>query len=109
MTEPGWLIFLNDKRKWTIIFFVTYLSFFYWLPKEVPLYYSQALPEDKLASRYLLLIIPLLVLVFQFVSELFLERLALKNVAMLRLIRYFKIGFSVVAYFIFLKIIILMF
>jgi len=109
MTEPTWLAFFNDKRKWTIIFLVTYLGFFYWLPAEVPLYYSQALPEDKLASRYFLLVIPLLVLVFQLVCELFLEKLALKNVPMLRLIRFFKVGFTGIAYLIFLKIIILMF
>jgi len=109
MSEPAWLVFLDDKRKWTIIFLVTYLGFFYWLPEEVPLYYSQALPEDKLASRYFLLIIPLLVLMFQFICELFLEKIALKNAPMLKLIRFFKIGLSVASYFIFLKIIVLMF
>jgi len=109
MTDPGWLVFFNDKRKWTIFFLVTYLGFFYWLPPQIPLYYSQALPEDKLGSRYFLLLIPLLVLVFQFICELFLEKLALKNEPMLRLIRYFKVGFSMIAYIIFLKIIILMF
>ena len=107
MSEHRLTTYFDDKKKWIVIFLLTFLAFYYWLPPEVPLFYSQALPEDKLTSRYYLLVIPLGVLVFHYVCDWFLEPLALKNSSMERLIKLFKIGLSILSYIIFLKIIIL--
>lgn len=98
---------LNDKKKWLILFFATYAAAFYWLPEVLPLFYSQALPEDRLASKYYLLILPLSVFLLFQISDFFLIRLALKNEAMLNLIKFFRIGYAVFSYIIFVKIIVL--
>jgi hypothetical protein len=107
MKEPSIIEFVNDKRKWFALFFLTFAAAFYWLPEEVPLFYSQALPEDKLASKYFLLLVPGFTLLFWLLIELFLTKLTLRNENMLRLTKWFKIGLMVSAYIIFLKIIIL--
>ena len=98
--------FLDDKNKWLVLFIVTYLLSFYWLPSEVPLFYSLSLPEEKLVSKYYLLIIPVFIYIF-FLLTSFFSRLALKNENMLSLIKLFRVGLSAFSYFIFIKIILL--
>lgn len=98
--------FLNDKNKWLVLFLLTFALAFYWLPGELPLYYSKALPEEKLVSKYHLLIIPVFIY-FYFLIMNFFSQLALKNENMLSLIKLFTIGLALFAYFLFLKIILL--
>ncbi len=96
-----------DKNSWLALFVLTYLVFWFWLPQEVPLYYSQALKEDRLAGKYELLIIPVVVYFLFLLAEKWLYTLALKNQTMLDLIKNFLVAAAAFSYFIFLKIILL--
>ena len=97
--------FLDDKHKWLVLSIVTYLLAYYWLPEQIPLFYSQALPEEKLASKYYLLVITLFIYFFYLLSQTLLTKLALKNENMLNLIQLFRIGLAFFGYFLFLRII----
>jgi len=99
--------FFDSEYRWLLLFLLTFAVSFYWLPEQVPLFYSQALPEEKLASKYSLLILPLLVWVFFIVSKVFLHKQALENENMLSLIRYFRIGLAAFCYLTFIRIILL--
>jgi hypothetical protein len=99
--------FLDSKWRWLAIFGFTFLAAFYWLPESVPLFYSQVLPEEKLGNKYELLIIPVFIFVFFSLTELWLQRLALKNENMLNLIKLFRISLASFSYLIFIRIIIL--
>lgn len=107
MIENKWLIFLNDKKRWLALFVLTYLIFWYWLPEEVPLYYSFALRPDKLAGKYDLLFLPLFVVGFFFLGQEWLEKLALQNLSMVLLIRIFLAALATFTYFVFLRLILL--
>jgi len=107
MINNRWLIFLSDKRRWLVLFVLTYLVSWYWLPEQVPLYYSLVLKQDQLASQYTLLMIPLLVMFFFLVGQKWLEKLALENTNMLTLIKAFLVVLASFSYLVFLKIIIL--
>jgi len=107
MIENKWLIFLSDKKRWLVLFVLTYLAFWYWLPKEIPLFYSLAIKEDRLTSQYSLLLIPLAVFIFFAIGEYWLEKLALQNTNMIALIRLFLVIIAAFAYWMFLKIILM--
>jgi len=107
MNDNSTIRFLDDKHKWLVLTVVTFLLAFYWLPEQVPFFYSQALPEEKLASKYYLLVIPLFNYLFFVLSDTWLSKLALKNDNMLNLIQFFRIGLAFFGYFLFLRIIIL--
>ena len=101
------LIYFDSPSRWLILFLATFLIFFYWLPGEVPLFYSQALPEEKLADKYYLLTLPVLVLGLFLISKTFLQKLSLSNQNMLKLLQFFRIGFAFFCYFLFIRIILL--
>jgi len=107
MIKNKWHYFLSDKKKWVLLFIITYLIFWYWLPEQIPMYYSFALRSDKLAGKYDLLLLPIFVLGFFVIGQEWLEKLALQNSSMIFLIRFFLIAISVFTYFVFLKIILL--
>lgn len=98
---------LYDKNSWLVLFIVTYIAFWFWLPEQLPLYYSQALKEDRLAGKYELLIIPVFVYILFLIAEKWLYSLALKNTTIIALIRNFLVVTAAFSYFIFLKIILL--
>jgi len=102
-----YLLKLYNAKIFMVLFLATFVLFWFFLPEEVPLYYSMALREDRLAGKYELLIMPLIVAFYIFVGHKFLEKLALKNTTMENLIRAFLIGSSIVMYLVFLKIILL--
>ncbi len=99
--------FLYNKKVWLVLFLATFLLSWLWLPEELPLYYSFALRQDKLAGKYELLILPALVYAFFYIGEKWLVRLSLENSTMKDLIRKSLVAIAVFAYFIFLKIILL--
>lgn len=107
MKHQSLINLFDNKYRWLIFFGITFAGCFYWLPEQIPLYYSQALMEERLASKYALLILPLFVFIFFVVSETFLTRLALNNRHMLNLIRFFRIGLSIFSYLLFIRIIFL--
>lgn len=101
-----WSIVFN-KYLWLVIFLVTYGISWFRLPPVVPLFYSQSLPEDRLASKYALLVLPVIVFVSFFVNERILSRLALKHAGILSLIKYASVTIAIFTYVLFLKIILL--
>jgi len=101
------LDFFDNQYRWVAIFLITFAVSFYWLPEQIPLFYSQALPQEQLATKYHLLIIPLVVFIFFMISRVWLEHLALKNENMLKLIKYFRIGLAFFSYLLFFRIIFL--
>lgn len=107
MKKPFNLDFFDSSTRWLILFAITFLGFFYWLPGEVPLFYSQALPEEKLADKFYLLILPSLVLGLFIISKTFLQKLSLNNQNMLKLLQFLRIGFSFFCYILFIRIILL--
>lgn len=96
-----------SKNTWLVLFLATYGIFWFRLPDEVPLFYSQALREDRLASKFALLILPAVVYVTFVISERFLNRLALKNPVILTLIKYANVVLAAFTYILFLKILLL--
>ncbi len=98
---------IHNKRAWVILFLITYAVFWFKMPEQVPLYYSQVLKADKLASKYELLIIPLFVYLFFEISERWLYKLALENKVVKQVITYFLVGLAVFSYIIFFKIVLL--
>lgn len=101
------LDFFDSPTRWLILFAITFLGSFFWLPAEVPLFYSQALPEEKLADKFYLLVLPALVLGLFVVSKTFLQKLSLNNQNMLKLLQFLRIGFSLFCYILFIRIILL--
>ncbi len=101
------LAFFDNQYRWLGLFLLTFAGAYYWLPEQVPLFYSQGLSEERLASKYGLLILPLLVLGLFMVSHFFLKKLALLNHNMLVLLSFFRVGFAVFCYLLFIKIIFL--
>lgn len=101
------LAFFDNQYRWLGLFIATYVLAFYWLPEQIPLYYSQALPEEKLASKYYLLILPVLVFSLFIITQSFLRRLSLNNHNMLKFLSFFCVGFSIFCYLLFIRIILL--
>lgn len=93
---------------WTAVFLATLAGALPFLPEEVPLFNSMAIREDRLGSKYMLLIIPATVAALFIVDTLLLSRLSLKNVAMRRLIRSFCTFLACVAYISMLRIILML-
>lgn len=98
---------LFNKNAWLFLFVSTYAIFWFRLPSEIPLYYSQTLREDRLASKYALLILPGIVYGTFIIVERFLRPLALKNPVILGLLKYSGIIFAAFTYVLFLKILFL--
>jgi hypothetical protein len=98
---------LYNKKFWLILFLITYAISWLWLPEELPLYYSFALKADRLASKYELLLLPLIVFIISYIAENWLKRLALGNETVEQLIKFTVLSVSGFAYFLFLKIILL--
>lgn len=88
------------------IFTITFAIALPFLPSEIPLFNTNAVREDRLASKYVLIIIPVCVGFLYGVYLLILKRLALENSAMLRLIEGFILFLSAVSYLGILRIII---
>lgn len=101
------LAFFDNQYRWLVLFLVTYASAYYWLPEQIPLFYSQALPVEKLASKYYLLILPTIVSGLYIVSQILLQKLALNNRNMLTLLAFFRVGIAGFCYFLFIRIILL--
>ncbi|MFA6005246.1 MAG: hypothetical protein WC775_02055 [Patescibacteria group bacterium] len=98
---------LFSKFAWLLLFLVTYGIFWFRLPPQVPLYYSQALREDRLADSYALLILPAVVFMTFIICERFLSKLALKNGVILRVVEISSVVMAAFAYVLFLKILLL--
>lgn len=96
-----------NKNIWLLLFLSTYSIFWLRLPSQVPLYYSQALREDRLANKYALLILPAVVYATFLIIERFLKPLALKNPVILGLLKYAGVIFAAFTYVLFLKILLL--
>lgn len=101
------ITFFDNPYRWLLLFIITFALAFYWLPEQVPLFYSQALPEEKLASKYYMLILPALVFGFFILSQTLLQKLALNNSNMLKLLSFFRIGLAGFTYLLFIRIILL--
>lgn len=101
------LAFFDNQYRWLVLFLVTYVLAYYWLPEQIPFFYSQVLPEEKLASKYYLLILPALVSSLFIVSQFLLQKLALNNRNMLALLAFFRVGMASACYFLFIRIILL--
>jgi hypothetical protein len=101
----GQLIYYRNF--WLVLFLLTYAVSWFWLPEELPLYYSFALKADRLASKYELLLLPVTVFIVSYVSETWLKKLALGNETVEQLIKFTVLAISGFTYFLFLKIIFL--
>lgn len=100
----NWNWFYN-LRFWLIMILVLIGISWYWLPLVIPLYYSRALPEDRLASAYELLILPLFIFVIYLLSEILISNLALKNKDMTSLIKGTIVWICFLTFFILFRII----
>lgn len=101
------LAFFDNQYRWLVLFLLTFALAYYWLPEQVPLFYLQALPEEKLASKYYLLILPTIVFSLYIVSQFLLQKLSLNNRNMLTLLAFFRVGIASFGYFLFIRIILL--
>lgn len=100
------LLYRYPNEAWLILFIGTYTLVYNRLPEEIPLYYSQVLKEDKLASKYELLLIPGIVYFSLLLGRWLLLKLSLKNENMENLILQSLMLFAGAGYFLFVRIII---
>jgi len=98
---------LFNKYAWLVVYLVTYALFWFRLPPQVPLFYSQALREDRLASKFSLLILPVVVFMTFIVNDRFLKKLALKNEVIIQVISCSGVVLAAFTYILFLKILLL--
>lgn len=89
---------------WLLVFLVTFGAAYFFLPEQVPLYYSTAIREDRLASKYMLLLIPACVLGVHVLYYSLLYRLTLQNTYMQRLSEGFILFLTILAYLSFIRI-----
>ena len=89
---------------WLALFIVTFSASFWFLPEQVPLYYSIAVREDRLANKYLLLLIPLCVVALHTLYYSWLRGFSLENVSMQRLTEGFITFLTALAYISFIRI-----
>lgn len=93
---------------WLGVFIVTIGIALPFLPNEIPLFNTAAVRPDRLASKYMLLLIPLCVSGLYLVDTLLLTKLSLHNQMMRRLTKAFILFLTVVAYFSLLRIIVIL-
>jgi hypothetical protein len=98
---------LFNKYAWLILYLATYAVFWVRLPPQIPLFYSQALRDDRLANSYALLILPAVVFTTFMINEKFLKKLALKNEIILQVISFSGVVLAAFTYILFLKILLL--
>lgn len=89
---------------WLFVFLITFGLAYLFLPEQVPLYYSTAIREDRLASKYMLLLIPACVLGLHILYYSFFYRLTLQNNYMHRLAEGFLNFLTILAYLSFVRI-----
>jgi len=95
----------QNKFAWLGLFVTTYVVSFFYLPQQVPLYYSTLLREDKLANKYELLLIPLFLMILFILWERIFIKLTLRNKYMQMLGQGFIVFLACMAYGSFVKII----
>ncbi|MCR4329885.1 MAG: hypothetical protein NUV65_05070 [Candidatus Roizmanbacteria bacterium] len=96
---------LQNKFAWFGLFGLTYVISFFYLPQQVPLYYSTLLREDKLANKYELLLIPLFLIILFILWERIFIKLTLGNEYIQKLGQGFIVFLACMAYGSFVKII----
>ncbi len=96
---------LQNKLVWLGLFIATYAVSFFYLPQQVPLYYSTLLREDKLANKYELLLIPFFLMILFVLWERVFIKLTLGNIYIQKLGQGFIVFLACMAYGSFVKII----
>ena len=88
-----------------MLFLITYAFSYFYLPQQVPLYYSTLLREDKLASKYELLLTPFYLMILFVLWERVFIRFTLGNIFIQKLGQAFVVFLACMAYSSFIKII----